>query len=558
MEPFGNEEYYFFRKTTCADLLLCSTVNMEVSTVVTLIFQGAKQIYEAVQQVKDNKTQSSRLSDRINAVINPLMPYIENPEQIRSTLKLALNNLLTCIEEAKSFISGFSDSNWFIKIFNNGNHKKEFEDLNRRLLECSNDLNLGLNVSQIFDHKQDEHDQKADLCSIDVEDLAQRMLNAQQEEFRKQYTQIDELLQIRFLSFRKQLKNDIEKAKDDGLAKQKRQVEEKFQHLKISISDLVFEDRVGFGSFADVYRGTWKSQSKTVAIKHIRINHLHYNVEQSFCDELGLMYRLRDDNIINVLGACMEPNYYAIVIEYMPLGSVFNVKLNTPFAWPDRWSIALQMAKGINYLHALNPPILHRDIKSMNFLLAKRFDDLIVKVCDFGLSEIKQESARQSKVTDNRTVGSLPWKAPELFTKGGSHTVKSDIYSLGITFWELTSRELPYQEYADDVMILAQVTNGKRLDIPLDTPDSYRSIITIAWDQNPEKRPLCFELIKLIDEAKTTDNNASTLVSSNVVEQQNKEKEKDEYIEQLSADETSPFQKAYSHLVSVTIDRAFA
>ncbi|CAF4600582.1 unnamed protein product [Rotaria sp. Silwood2] len=356
---------------------------MEVSTVVTLIFQAAKQIYEAVQQVKDNKTQSSRLSDRINAVINPLTPYIENLEQIHSTLKPTLNNLLTCIEEAKSFISGFADSN----------------------------------------------------C------------------------------------------------------------------------DLVFEDRVGFGSFADVYRGTWKSQSKTVAIKHIRINHLHYNVEQSFLDELSLMYRLRDENIINVLGACMEPNYYAIVIEYMPLGSVFSVKLNTPFAWPDRWSIALQMAKGINYLHVLNPPILHRDIKSVNFLLTKRFDDLIVKVCDFGLSEIKQESARQSKVTDKTTVGSLPWKAPELFTMGGSHTVKSDIYSLGITFWELTSRDLPYQEYADDVTILAHVTNGKRLDIPLDTPDSYRSIITISWDQNPEKRPLCLELIKLIDEAKTTGSN---------------------------------------------------
>jgi serine/threonine protein kinase len=160
------------------------------------------------------------------------------------------------------------------------------------------------------------------------------------------------------------------------------------------------------------------------------------------------------------------------------------------------------MAKSINYLHNLNPSILHRDIKSMNFLLnysGSLDHKYCVKVCDFGLAEIRHETLSQSASFPSlQLVGSFYWKAPELLTNHGRHTKQSDIYSLGMVFWELATARKPWDEYEDEEIILIQIKTGERPTIPSDIPEQFKQLIQDAWNHNPQKRPTCFQLMERI------------------------------------------------------------
>ncbi|CAF1031600.1 unnamed protein product, partial [Didymodactylos carnosus] len=278
---------------------------------------------------------------------------------------------------------------------------------------------------------------------------------------------------------------------------EKRKKEEQFLH--IPMYDLLMEEKIGSGGFADVYRGTWLSRDQQVAIKLVRINPVPDSVKQDFLNELSIMYRIRYDHVLTVFGACIESNYCALITEYMPLRSLFDVlqKKEPILTWSDRWMIALQMVKSINYLHMLQPPILHRDIKSMNFLLAEGKDGFIVKVGDFGLSEIKNKSLKQCRIPPTESIGTLQWKAPELLELG-EYTVKSDIYSLGIVFWELATGCIPFDDVNEESVIRTSVLAGERLEIPQNVPGEFCSIIISSWSHNPDQRPTCSELIKII------------------------------------------------------------
>ncbi|CAF1661603.1 unnamed protein product, partial [Didymodactylos carnosus] len=135
-------------------------------------------------------------------------------------------------------------------------------------------------------------------------------------------------------------------------------------------------------------------------------------METQFTNEVSTLCRIRYEHVVSVFGACIRPNAYAIVVEHMPLGSLFDVLRKKDPILTNHWSILSQIIKSINYLHMLHPPIFHRDIKSTNFLLKRsnKEDGYLVKVCDFGLSETRRESTRQTHMT----CGTLQWMAPEI------------------------------------------------------------------------------------------------------------------------------------------------
>lgn len=92
---------------------------------------------------------------------------------------------------------------------------------------------------------------------------------------------------------------------------------------------------------------------------------------------------LRHPNIVLFIGACTKPPHLGLVLEYCSQGSLWSVLQNPDknLTWEDRRKIALDTAKGIFYLHSFKPPILHRDLKSLNLLLD---DSWRTKLIDFG------------------------------------------------------------------------------------------------------------------------------------------------------------------------------
>jgi len=269
--------------------------------------------------------------------------------------------------------------------------------------------------------------------------------------------------------------------------------------IQISDKDLQLHEQIGSGAFGIVYKATWLSTHYTVAVKKLHLTHLTDDFGRVFLQELSLLHNLRGPHIISFLGACMEPGKYALVMEYMSLGSLYKIlhvdKLQ--LTWTERLSIALQAAEGVNYLHQLPVPILHRDIKSLNFLLERTYEGYALKVCDFGVARTRNETTRLTNL--NLTVAiTLPWTAPEILQLK-SHTEKSDIYGLGIVYWELATCKIPYDGHTDGV-IRQFVLAGERLDIPENTPLNFCMVIKTCWAHDPGDRPDGSKLIQMIEQ----------------------------------------------------------
>ncbi|CAF2980056.1 unnamed protein product, partial [Rotaria sp. Silwood2] len=143
--------------------------------------------------------------------------------------------------------------------------------------------------------------------------------------------------------------------------------------------------------------------------------------------------------------------------------------------------------------------------EDQNYLLPKDIPDAqkrayngyTVKVCDFGVARTRNETTRQTK-SNNTLAITLQWTAPEIL-RLGRYTDKSDIYSLGIVYWELATYQIPYDGHEDGV-IRAFVLAGDRLDIPDTTPSIFRMVIEQCWTQNPNDRPDGCHLIQMIEE----------------------------------------------------------
>ncbi|XP_054812621.1 serine/threonine-protein kinase CTR1-like isoform X2 [Prosopis cineraria] len=168
------------------------------------------------------------------------------------------------------------------------------------------------------------------------------------------------------------------------------------EDLDIPWSDLVLKERIGSGSFGTVHRAEWNGSE--VAVKILMEQDFHAERVKEFLREVAIMKRLRHPNIVLLMGAVTQPPNLSIVTEYLSRGSLYRL-LHKPGAKEmlderRRLSMAYDVAKGMNYLHKRNPPIVHRDLKSPNLLVDKKYT---VKVCDFGLSRLKANTFLSSK-----------------------------------------------------------------------------------------------------------------------------------------------------------------
>ncbi|UJR32738.1 hypothetical protein I4U23_020197 [Adineta vaga] len=447
------------------------------------------QIQANVLQVQVHHLECQRLTSRIDQLIDPL-ERLEHATSvfIREETRPLLENFLQCLDDCNNFIQKFTSST---QSREDVNDHQQFDEFNQRFSQFGQDLCLGLNIQEVFNRQQDSQN-----LSENMNQISQQISQQQQE----QIICMKQILEQRFQSFRHHFeKEKLSNKQDSNLTSVHHQTENEFLH--IPFKDLYLEDKpLGTGGFADVYKGIWLTHHDDVAIKVLHLNHFS-DVQTDLYREMTTMSKIRYEHVVTFLGACIESNFYAIVIEYMPLGSLYDIihKKNEQItlSWLDRYSLTWQMAKSINYLHNYIPCIIHRDIKSMNFLIKQSGSNqhrFLLKVCDFGLAEIRYESLSHSKSFE--IVGSLAWKAPELFTSFENHTKQTDIYSLGITMWELVTEMKPWNECADETLIKILVLEGKRPLIPTEIPDDYRQAIENAWNQNPSKRPSCFNLME--------------------------------------------------------------
>ncbi|XP_022853411.1 serine/threonine-protein kinase-like protein ACR4 [Olea europaea var. sylvestris] len=211
-----------------------------------------------------------------------------------------------------------------------------------------------------------------------------------------------------------------------------------YEELEIATGGFKEESLVGQGSFSCVFKGVLKDGT-TVAVKRAIMSPDMQKNSKEFHTELDLLSRLNHAHLLNLLGYCEEGGERLLVYEFMANGSLHqylhgNKELKEQLDWIRRVTIAVQAARGIEYLHGYAcPPVIHRDIKSSNILIDEEHN---ARVADFGLSLLGP--ANSSSPLSELPAGTLGYLDPEYY-RLHYLTTKSDVYSFGVLLLEIIS-----------------------------------------------------------------------------------------------------------------------
>ncbi|KAF8779395.1 hypothetical protein HU200_002663 [Digitaria exilis] len=241
------------------------------------------------------------------------------------------------------------------------------------------------------------------------------------------------------------------------------------------------EHVVGEGGYGIVYRGVLPDGYQ-VAVKNLLNN--RGQAEREFRVEVEAIGRVRHKNLVRLLGYCVEGAHRILVYEYVDNGNLEqwldgDVGPVSPLTWDIRMNIVLGMAKGITYLHeGLEPKVVHRDIKSSNILLDKRWNP---KVSDFGLAKLL---GSDSNYVTTRVMGTFGYVAPE-YASTGMLNERSDVYSFGILIMEIISGRSPvdYARPAGEVNLVEWLKNKV-------TNRDYEAILDPKLPEKPSSKAL--------------------------------------------------------------------
>ncbi|XP_026394212.1 probable receptor-like serine/threonine-protein kinase At4g34500 [Papaver somniferum] len=199
------------------------------------------------------------------------------------------------------------------------------------------------------------------------------------------------------------------------------------------------ENVIGEGGYGIVYRGVLPDSS-VIAVKNLL--NKKGQAEKEFKIEVEAIGKVKHKNLVGLIGYCAEGAQRMLIFEYMDNGNLEQWLHSdegpvSPLTWDIRMQIAVGTAKGLAYLHeGLEPKVVHRDVKSSNILLDKKWNP---KVSDFGLAKLLGSDA--SYVT-TRVMGTFGCVAPD-YASTGMLNEASDVYSFGVLLMELISGRTP-------------------------------------------------------------------------------------------------------------------
>nr|WP_315103985.1 Stk1 family PASTA domain-containing Ser/Thr kinase [uncultured Catonella sp.] len=241
---------------------------------------------------------------------------------------------------------------------------------------------------------------------------------------------------------------------------------------------------VGSGGMADVYNAVDNRLSRQVAIKVLKEEYSSdKNFVIKFRGEAQSAAGLSHPNIVNVYDVGEDKGLHYIVMELVEGITLKKfIERKGKLELKDAVGIAIQIAQGMEAAHANH--IIHRDIKPQNIIISKEGK---VKVTDFGIAK----AATSNTIAAGQAVGSVHYISPEQ-ARGGYSDEKSDIYSLGVTLYEMISGKMPFA--ADNTVSVALLHINEEA-VPLreldpDIPASIEKIVQKCMQKKPERRYL--------------------------------------------------------------------
>uniref|UniRef100_A0A2C9WCC6 Protein kinase domain-containing protein n=1 Tax=Manihot esculenta TaxID=3983 RepID=A0A2C9WCC6_MANES len=208
------------------------------------------------------------------------------------------------------------------------------------------------------------------------------------------------------------------------------------QVLRDATNNFSEKNILGKGGFGVVYKGELHDGTK-VAVKRMGSRVTNRDGLTEFKSEIAVLTKVSHRHLVVLLGYCLDDNEKLLVYEFMPQGTLRRHLFNwadeglKPLEWTKRLTIALDVARGVEYLHGLaHQSFIHRDLKPSNILLG---DDMRAKVADFGFVCLAPEGKDS---IEPQIAGTFGYLAPE-YAVSGKVTTKVDVFSFGVILMEL-------------------------------------------------------------------------------------------------------------------------
>ncbi len=242
-------------------------------------------------------------------------------------------------------------------------------------------------------------------------------------------------------------------------------------------------DKVGSGGMADVYKAKCHRLNRYVAIKILKNEYSSdKNFVAKFRAEAQSAAGLSHPNIVNVYDVGDDEGLYYIVMELVEGITLKKfIERKGRLEIKEAIGISIQIAQGMEAAHANH--IIHRDIKPQNIIISR---DGKVKVTDFGIAK-----AATSNTVSQNAVGSVHYLSPEQ-ARGGYSDEKSDIYSLGVTIYEMLCGAVPFAGDNSVSVALSHINDEARpiRELRPDVPVSIEKIVQKCMQKKPERRYL--------------------------------------------------------------------
>ncbi|KAL5709494.1 hypothetical protein ACHQM5_020178 [Ranunculus cassubicifolius] len=295
-----------------------------------------------------------------------------------------------------------------------------------------------------------------------------------------------------------------------------------YYDLKAASNNFNSQNMIGEGSFGSVYKGVMQDGT-AVAIKVFKLD--QHGATKSFLAECEALRNIRHRNLVKVLSVCSTNDFKALVLQFMPNGSLDNWlhgraetqgKEKRWLNFQQRLDIATNVASAVEYLHyESGTPLLHCDLKPSNVLLD---EDMTAHVTDFGLARILRDTT--SSFHQSSTLGlkgSIGYIPPE-YGLAGSVSTNGDVYSYGILLLEMFTRKKPTNAIFEDGLNLQKWVASKLPNRVLEIVDDALVEDCNVWGENrlisilniglscaaefPENRPNMRDVCTRINKAK--------------------------------------------------------